>query len=914
MQKKALWFTVLACLLPATAHAACDDGDGDGYGVYPNTSTLAGCAHDGIDCNDGDAEVHPFAQEVCGNGKDDNCRNGVDEGCGAVESFDGWRVMPIRSEGEFSRGELGGRAEQWLQGAARCIADPNVVYLSHDCSVIWRSRDGGRTWEKPLNHGLLLAHGQSIEVDPVDCDRLVIVADQAWDYKNPEFTGIYRSKDGGDHWDFVQAGPAMNSRRYEHNIAFAPSSADAQGAKRWYVALYNEASEDGHDQAGLYRSDDRGDTWQHLASLTSHFPVYEVQVSPTNGDDLFVASASGLYRSTDGGASIVPAGDLPDGQVTSVAWSPQDASVVYAVVRDSATNGLYRSTDGGASFTRLTSGDSLHQAVLNDARRIFVSPSDGDVFYVVPQGHANGSTAIRSEDGGVSFTTTTISLEADVANWRWGVNITGNFAFMLMSATDSNEVVAQGGGAALFRSTDGDAFENGSTLYTGANCAGQNYSIAFDPNDPKRIVVSHQDIGVYVTENGADWFVNRGVPHSWVNDGSIAWSSQWTVDIHPTEPDRFIGAVGTSFDRKIVRTLDAGQGWAIPESQGGTYFRVVFHPQDPNVVFAGDRRSLDDGASFAPLPIPAGLKDNDVQVMDVCRAQPDIVYTASRSGQRVLRSDDKGETWSQYAEPSGSMAPFDGYLTFAVDPVDCNVIYTLDGDRDLARYDGTNWTNLGVLQHVDAPQGYWTYVRSVMVDPNHPEVIYAGIFGSGIPSILRSTDAGATWEDISLNRFRGGVSGINVNPHSGEVMVGSCSGTWVLPAPYASNDGIYDGLVPRPSCLDGIVNGSEEGIDCGGDCPTPCVPGSEPSPDGGVPDGSAGSGGGGGAGGTAGQSSAGSGGASGGTQSGASADEDSGGCGCRTQSSEHGTRALWLLASLALLVGARRARQRRLGR
>ena len=366
MKTRALCFPLLACLLPAAAHAApCDDADGDGYGVYPNTSKLEGCEHDGIDCDDGNADVHPFADEVCGNGVDDNCRHGVDEGCSGSQQYDGWRAMPIRSEGEFTRGELGGRAEQFLQGATRCLADPNVIYLSHDCSVMWRSRDGGKTWEKPLNHGLLLAHGQSIQVDPVDCNRLVTVVDEAWDYKNTEFSGIYVSEDGGDHWDFVQAGPAMNSRRYEHDIAFAPSSVDAQGATRWYAALYTESGEDDHDQAGLFRSDDRGATWQRLADLSSHFPVYEIRVSAGNADEVLLASGSGLYRSTDGGESLAPTGDLPKGEVTSMTWSPDDTSVVHAVVRDSSANGLYRSDDGGGTFTRLTVADSAHQAVLD---------------------------------------------------------------------------------------------------------------------------------------------------------------------------------------------------------------------------------------------------------------------------------------------------------------------------------------------------------------------------------------------------------------------------------------------------------------------------------------------------------------------------------------------------------------------
>ena len=825
MPRITICIALLACCCPSTAQAQpCKDADGDGYGVYPGTSTLAGCTYDGIDCNDASPAVHPFAKEICGNKIDDNCRHGVDEGCGAPAAFDGWRVMPVRSKGEFSRKELGGRAEQWLQGAARCRADPKVIYLSHDCSPIWRSRDGGKTWHKPLSHGLSLPHGQSIEVDPLDCDRVMIVIDNASNYKNPGFTGIYLSEDGGEHWTPVQQGPTLHSRRYEHNIAFAESSADAKGALTWYTALYNKAAEPGHDQAGLYRSDDRGRSWKRLASLTQHELVYEVQVSPADAKLVLVATGKGLLRSTDGGATLKPLGDLPAGEVTSVAFSPKAPQTIYAVARaaSAGASGLYRSTNGGASFKAVKSGNSLHQAVLSDARRLFVHPTDGSVFYVLPQTKTGGQTAIRTNDGGATFSTTSISLPADIKAWRWGINISGSFAFVLISAKDSKDVVAQGGGAALYRTTDGKVFGNGSTLYTGANCGGQNYSIAFDPSDPERFALGHQDIGMYLTENGGDWFVSRGVPHDWVSQGKLAWTSQWTLDMHPTQTDRIVGVSGTSFNRKVLRTLDAGLSWSITDSASGHWTRVVHHPYDPKLVLAGAKYSTDGGGSYTPLPIPAALADSGLQVMDLCRAQPDVVYTASRTSKRILRSTDRGKTWSLYVQPTWSIAPYDSYITFAVDPLRCGVIYTLDAQGDLARYDGTSWKSLGVLKQLSVPKGYFTFVRAVMVDPNHPEVIYASTFGAGIPSIFRSTDSGASWKDVSYNRFRAGVGGFNISPHSGEVFVGSCSGTWVLPPPYPTKSGVYHKLVPRPSCYDGLKNGQEGGIDCGGDCAASC--------------------------------------------------------------------------------------------
>ncbi len=795
-----------------------------------------------------------------------------------AQPFDGWRLMPVRSEGEFNRGELGGRAEQFMQGAARCRANPDIVYLSHDCSQTWRSIDGGLTWEKPLNLGLFLAGGQSIEVDPVDCNRVIVVMDNVWDYWHTEWPGIYLSEDGGDHWELVQPGPALHSRRYEHNVAWAPGSIDAQGARRWYVALYNEATEDGNADAAIYISDDYGHTWTRGASLVGHNPVYGVQVSPTDSQVLYLATSEGLYISTDGGVSLALVGDLPvTGEALSVGFDPNDAQTVYAVLSD----GLYRSTAAGADFTRVTSAGA--QGVLDDARHFFMHPTNSNVFYVLA---ADAGEAVRTDDGGGSFQPVTFNLPADVLDRRWGVTLQGGFSFVLLSATDDANVIAQSRGAALYRSTDGLEFVNGSTLFEGANCGTNNFNIAFDEVDSQRFAVGNQDIGMYYTDNGADWFSARAVPWSWIQSGTVAWGNMSSLSFSndPAHPARVISSVGDMFTKRLALSEDNGQSWTLVESTPNYNWRVAFHPSDHSIVYAGDRRSVDGGQTFALIDFGA-LDTGDLQVMDFCRAQPDTVYAASRSTGAILRSDQQGDagSWSLYATAPGSIAPFDPIPTFAVGPAaPCDVVYTLDADGDVTRFDGTGWESLGVLARATPPPGYDTYVRAVMVDPRHPEVLYASMFGSGFQAVFRSVDDGATWQDVSYNLFRNGISGINISPLTGEVMVGGCSGTWVLPPPYETTGGIYDGLVSRPSCYDGLQNGDETGVDTGGRCS-----GDTPTSDGGVPP--AGDAGGGDA----------------AVDAGSGDPDGSSGCGCRT--THPGAGWLWIgLLCLGLWLRRRR--------
>jgi hypothetical protein len=139
--------------------------------------------------------------------------------------------------------------------------------------------------------------------------------------------------------------------------------------------------------------------------------------------------------------------------------------------------------------------------------------------------------------------------------------------------------------------------------------------------------------------------------------------------------------------------------------------------------------------------------------------------------------------WRLYSEPGWQFKKLDRIPTFAVDPVNPDRIYTIDENGDLAIFDGEEWHSTGVLALAGGIE-VGNFVRSIAIDPNHPEIIYAGMFASGIPWIWRSVDGGDSWEDISNNLPRIGQRTMAVNPHTGELFTGSTVGTWVFPPPY----------------------------------------------------------------------------------------------------------------------------------
>jgi hypothetical protein len=228
---------------------------------------------------------------------------------------------------------------------------------------------------------------------------------------------------------------------------------------------------------------------------------------------------------------------------------------------------------------------------------------------------------------------------------------------------------------------------------------------------------------------------------------------------------------------------------------------IAFNPNDPNIVYAGNKISHDGGKSFEDVEFKNETETFNFNpwnpgIIDMSLSRPDTVY-ALVGWNKILRSDDRGQIWNLYAT-QGIGSP-----VLAVDPLDPNKIYSIGAAGDIAVYDGSAWTSLGLLPLVEKPAGMSIKVRNIVIDPNNSSIIYASVggsgttgLGSGIPVIWRSINAGETWEDISRNLPRIGSYTMAINPHTGELFVGGACGTWVLPPPYESSRLIYNKCIP----------------------------------------------------------------------------------------------------------------------
>ncbi|HVS14159.1 MAG TPA: glycosyl hydrolase [Thermoanaerobaculia bacterium] len=270
-------------------------------------------------------------------------------------------------------------------------ADVNVVYVGTGSACprgnisngdgMYRSTDAGRTWQ----HIGLEDAGQigRVRVHPGNPD-LVYVAALGNIFGPNEERGVFRSKDGGATWEKVLF---VSERTGFVDLAMDPTNPRILYAAAWRAERKPWTNISGSEDGGIWKSKDGGDTWTKLAGGLPEGLVGRlgVTVSPANPDRLWAlieaeGEKGGVYRSDDGGESWRRTnGDASIRQrpwyYTHIYADPQDANTVYAL-----NVGFFRSVDGGRTFSeqiRVPHGDN-HDLWLNpDDPRNMINANDG---------------------------------------------------------------------------------------------------------------------------------------------------------------------------------------------------------------------------------------------------------------------------------------------------------------------------------------------------------------------------------------------------------------------------------------------------------------------------------------------------------------------------------------------------------
>ncbi|UKI38722.1 MAG: glycoside hydrolase [Clostridiales bacterium] len=206
------------------------------------------------------------------------------------------KVYHMTTEQQIYQKIKGGEWGQLIFSIAASPFDKNVILLGNDTSGIYRSDDGGKTWNLSCD-GLMGLSVCTIAFDP-DIEG-VVYACMGGSTNKARFgyLGIYKSEDNGRNWRHVLS--LDNTKRVGKLIAFG--KLDSSGHRPIFAACDDITGYDsnGTGYKGIFRSYDRGESWENIGFTDKN--VLNIQTTPDT--DLIIANVEkgGLQISTDNG-------------------------------------------------------------------------------------------------------------------------------------------------------------------------------------------------------------------------------------------------------------------------------------------------------------------------------------------------------------------------------------------------------------------------------------------------------------------------------------------------------------------------------------------------------------------------------------------------------------------------------------
>jgi len=682
-------------------------------------------------------------------------------------------------------------------------SDPRIVYAGAGDPIrgslgngIWKSTDAGKTWKHiGLEDTVMI---DRILVDPRD-PNLVIVSALGDDHHDGG--GVYRSTDGGQTWINVLK-PAGYDGTRDLEYAFDDPGvmlAATQGSGGFGTAIGMTKRK----KPELFKSTDEGRTWTQISIPPFPGRVGAAIAMHTDGQRMYIVGnniehGSGLFRSDDGGKTWKHmAGKdtrIENGQGSyscGVYVDSQNPDIVYTV-----STAMYRSTDGGVTFHAFKGapgGEDYHP--------IWIDPTNGSRMIV----GADQGASVTLDDGGTwslwytqpiaqiyhvatdnAYPYHIIGAQQDTgavmiaSRGNWGqVDITdwspvpsSEFGYVTPDPRNPNILYAVGygpggGGDGLVKVNMATGqWENvapdfgvNQYKYHASREVPRKFDVAFDPG---ALYLAYQCL--MVSHDGA---------HSW----SVVSPDLTTAT---GKPQMACGAAPLKPEHRAApspSSLPAGKA-AVKAASAGT----------PKPSAGGSKSATARAVAKHPIPKrPPSIAD-----FSISGVKSGVIWTVSTNGQ-IFRTMNHGKTWTHVTSiPDvplhtnfNTIDAGDNLNTAFVaarigggflqkvprtEDADVPLIWrTVDG--------GKTWTSIVTGLPADERTGSW--VNSVRVDPKQPGLLFAGTE----TTVYVSFDNGDHWQSLRQNLPSTSIRDLDVHTahHQNDLVICTYGrGFWVL--------------------------------------------------------------------------------------------------------------------------------------
>jgi photosystem II stability/assembly factor-like uncharacterized protein len=571
-----------------------------------------------------------------------------------------WRNI---SDGYFKTGSVG--------AVAVAESDPNVVYvgmgehairgvMTHHGDGVYKSTDAGKTWKKI---GLdLTQHISRIIIDPKDPNTVWVAAQGAL-YSRSQQRGIFKSVDGGTTW--------KNVLFVDDKTGAAELSMDMNNTRVLYAAMWEHGRLpwkviSGGPGSGLYKSTDRGETWERLKDgLPEEMGKMAIAVSRSNPEKVYALiesdsdkEAGGLFVSTNAGKKWSRITN--DHRLVQRAWyyielfiDPKNENTIYVLSAPAL-----RSTDGGRTWETLS---GTH----GDFHDLWINPDNPSNFII----SNDGGSAITF-NGGRSWST-----QANMPTAQfYRINVDNQFPYRIYGGQQDNTSVS-----IASRELGGGGISPASWTYS---AGGESAFLAFDPNDPKYVMGGSYQGTIEVLDvnaKGGTSVMAAPIQYLGMDAKDIKYRFNWNAPIiwSKHEPNSFYHGA-----QYLLKTSDMGRSWkeispdltrnekekqgkgggpytneAVGAENYGTLAYVIESPHERGVIYTGSDDGLvyitkDGGANWKNVT-PRGLAECLINAIEVSPHDKATVYIATTRykfndhAPGLYKSTDYGNSWTK---------------------------------------------------------------------------------------------------------------------------------------------------------------------------------------------------------------------------------------------------------------------------
>lgn len=597
---------------------------------------------------------------------------------------------------------------------------PTLFYMGSTGGGVWRTKDGGQTWEN-ISDGYFGGSIGAVAVSEWDNNVIYVGGGEKTVRGNVSSGwGMWKSVDAGTTWQEI----GMKNARHIARVRIHPKNPDLV-----YAAVMGDLYKSSTER-GVYRSKNGGQTWERVLFANADAGAVDLTFDPNNPRILYASTwrirrtpyslesggdGSGLWKSTDGGDSwsnISKNEGLPGGVwgISGVTVSPANSNRVWAIIENN-DGGVYRSDDAGKTWRLINKERKLRQRAWYYTR-IYADTQDEDGLYVLNVRYH------KSTDGGKTYET---------------YNAPHGDHHDLWIAPEDNQrmVIGDDGGAQVSY----DAGENWSTYHN--QPTSQFYRVTTDDSFPYRIYGAQQDNStVRIDHRSGGWFIDE--------DDWESTAGGESAHIAP-DPDNNEIVYGGSYDGFLTRVdheneqVRAVNVWPDnPMGHGAEGFKYRFQWNFPIFFSPHNADKLYTASNQLHVTTNEG-QTWEVISPDLTRNDPSKLGS---SGGPITKDNTSVEYYCTIFAATESYHE-EGVIWTGSD--DGLVHVTKDG--------GENWTNV-----TPAGMPEWMMINSVEIDPFNKGGLYiAGTkykSGDYAPYLYKTEDYGQTWKKIT-----NGISG-----------------------------------------------------------------------------------------------------------------------------------------------------------